>query len=286
MTDPMTTPLVMTDPGRKPPVTTDSVKRPPMRPSPVSTPLGAKPVFLARDPRFLIAGFALVALSAFVVQDTQGLLVVLLYVLVLHRLAGLSLRYAGRTSANVASFIVLVVAINAVLVKGEPFSASIPFVSREGLGSGVRAAVRILVLYAGLRVFLAVAPAEEIARGISSFLAPFSKKLARRAAMYGFLTAGFIPLFIDETRRITVAQKFRGGGLDGGFLGKLRGVRLLLVPLVLSAIHRSAELAAVVELRRIRSTIGGILVLEKVTRRDYLFLAATVTVVATAQFLF
>jgi energy-coupling factor transport system permease protein len=246
----------------------------------------AERVFLARDPRFLMVGFALVALSAFVISDTRGLLVVLLYLAALHRLDRLPVRWPGRTAGSLALFIVIVVAINAVLVEGEPLAPRIPFVSREGTASGVRASVRILVLYMGLHIFLAVAPAEEIARGISALIAPFSKALARRAAMYAFLTAGFIPLFTDEARRISVAQEFRGGGLDGGFFKRLRGVRLLLVPLILSAIHRSAELAAVVELRRIRSTIGGILVLERVTRRDCVFVIATTLVVAAARFVF
>ena len=251
----------------------------------MTTQPAGRTIFLARDPRFLIAGFALIALAAFMVTDTRGLLVVLLYVAVLHSLAGLSVRSSGRAAASLAFFIVLVVAINAVLVKGEPLVAAIPFVSRVGVESGVLAAVRVLVLYAGLRVFLAVAPAEEIARGISAFVAPWSTDLARRAAMYGFLTAGFVPLFMDETRRITVAQKFRGGGLDGGFFKKVRGVRLLFVPLILSAIHRSGELAAVVELRGIERTIGGILVLERATARDYAFIATTAAVVAAARFL-
>jgi len=82
-----------------------------------------------------------------------------------------------------------------------------------------------------------------------------------------------------------VAQKFRGGGLDGGFFKKVRGVRLLFVPLILSAIHRSGELAAVVELRGIERTIGGILVLERATARDYAFIATTAAVVAAARFL-
>ena len=243
-------------------------------------------VFLARDPRFLIAGFALIAFSAFVIPDTRGLLVVFLYVLALHRLAGLSLKSLVKAAKGLAFFIVLVVAINAVLVEGQPLNPSVPFVSREGIASGIHASARVLVLCLGMLVFLAITPAEEIAKGISALLAPLSKNLTRRAAMYGFLSAGFVPLFADETRRITVAQKFRGGGLDGGLFKKLKGVRLLLVPLVLSAVHRSAQLAMIVELRRIRSTIGGILVLEKVSRRDYIFVITTAVILAAARLFF
>jgi energy-coupling factor transport system permease protein len=251
-----------------------------------TTPPGERTVFLARDPRFLMAGFALIAFFAFVIRDTRGLLIVLLYLTALHRFAGLPMKCRARTAGQLACFIVLVVATNAVLVEGQPLSPSIPFVSREGVASGLRASVRILVLYLGVRVFLAVTPAEEIAKGISALLAPFSKSLARGAAMYGFLSVGFMPLFTDEARRITVAQRFRGGGLDGGLFKRIRGVRLLLVPLILSAVHRSAELAAAVELRRIHSTIEGILVLDKISKRDYIFVITTAVVVAAARIFF
>jgi energy-coupling factor transporter transmembrane protein EcfT len=251
-----------------------------------TSPRSKESAFLAGDPRFLMAGFALIALAAFVITDTRGLLVVLVYVLALHRLAGIPSRSLVKAARSVALFVVLVVAINAVLVEGRPLNPSIPFVSREGIASGIHASVRVLVLYFGMVVFLAVASAEDMAKGISALVAPISKDLARRAAMYGFLSFGFLPLFADETRRITVAQKFRGGGLEGGLFKKLKGVRLLIVPLVLSAIHRSAELAMIVELRRIRSTIDGILVLEKTSQKDYVYLVTTVVVLTAAWITF
>jgi energy-coupling factor transport system permease protein len=242
--------------------------------------------FLARDPRFLMAGFALIAVSSFVIPHTRGLVVVLLYTLVLHRAANLPLASLLKTGRNLALFIGLIVVINGLLVEGRPLAPSFPFISREGLSSGIHASVRLLVLVIGAAVFFAATPAEEIAKGISALFAPVSKDFARRVAMYAFLSAGFLPLFADEIRRITVAQGFRGGGFGGGPFRKLRGVRLLIVPLILSAIHRSGELAIAVEVRRIRAAIGGILVLEKISRKDYLFLVATTVVVAAAGLVF
>jgi energy-coupling factor transport system permease protein len=233
-----------------------------------------------------MAGFALIAVSSFVISNTWGLVVVLLYTLVLHRAANLPLASLLKTGRNLALFVGLIVVINGLLVEGRPLAPSVPFISREGVTSGIHASVRVLVLVIGAAVFFAVTPAEEIAKGISALVAPVSRDSARRVAMYAFLSAGFLPLFADEIRRITVAQEFRGGGFGGGLLRRIRGVRLLIVPLVLSAIHRSAELAMAVEVRRIRTAIGGILVLEKISRKDYLFLVTTVVIVVTAWLVF
>lgn len=243
-------------------------------------------VFFARDPRFLMTGFALIAVSAFAVPRTWGLVVVLSYTLLLHRAAGLSFASLARTFARIAPFIALIVVVNALLVEGERLLPALPFISREGVMSGIHAGVRVLVLVVGAVVFFAASPAEEIAKGVAALISPFSKDLSRRAAMYAFLSAGFIPLFADEIRRITVAQEFRGGGFEGGLAQRLKGARLLVVPLILSAVHRSAGLAAAVEIRQIRSTIAGILVLEQARRKDYLFLAGTAAVVAAAWIVF
>ena len=242
--------------------------------------------FLARDPRCLMAGFALIAVSSFVIPNTWGLGVVLLYTLVLHRAANLPLASLLKTGRSLALFVGLIIVINGLLVEGRPLAPSVPFISREGVTSGIHASVRVLVLVIGAAVFFAVTPAEEIATGVSALFAPVSKNFARRVAMYAFLSAGFLPLFADEIRRITVAQEFRGGGFCGGLFRKLRGTRLLIVPLILSAVHRSAELATAVEVRRIREAIGGILVLEKISRKDYLFLVATTVVVVAAWLVF
>ncbi len=245
-----------------------------------------KSAFIARDPRFLMAGFALVALAAFAVPTTRGLVLVLVYTIALHRAAGLSFASFAKTIARAAPFAALIVVVNALLVEGEPLAASLPFVSREGVTSGVHASARVFVLVVGGVAFFAAASAEEIAKGVAALISPFSKDASRRAAMYAFLSAGFVPLFSEEIRRITIAQTFRGGGFEGGIAQRLKTARLLVVPLVVSAVRRSADLAAAVEIRGIRSTIGGMLALEKTGWRDYVFLAGAVLVVTAARLVF
>ncbi len=242
--------------------------------------------FIARDPRVLIAVFAAIIVSTFVIGAVSGLGVVAAYVILLYGLAGLPLRGLLGHAKTLGVFLVIVLATNGLLVHGEPLFPSVPWVTREGVTSGVHAGVRVVVLYLGTAVFLAVAPAEEVAKGIAAMLEPFSGDLARRTAMYAFLSIGFLPLFADEIRRVSIAQEFRGGGFGGGLLKKLRGVRLLVVPLLLSAVHRSSQLALAVEVRRIKRNFAGVLVLEKIAWMDYLFLATSAAVIVAAWRLF
>lgn len=246
------------------------------------SPRSGRRVFLANDPRFLITAFALILMSVFVFAHTNGLLCVLVYVLVLHRLAGLSVKTLTSGAKNMAFFVLFIIAINSVLNSGEPLIGAVPFISREGLAMGVHQSVRVLVLYFTTVVFLGVASPEDIARGLSAFLKPFSPNGARRVALYGFLSIGFLPVFADEVQRIRIAQGFRGGGMEGSLMRRLAGVRLLLVPVFLSAVQRSGHLAVAVELRDIKTTIGGILVLETPSQKDYVFVVVTAVILVAA----
>ncbi|UCG51484.1 MAG: energy-coupling factor transporter transmembrane protein EcfT [Candidatus Latescibacterota bacterium] len=239
-------------------------------------------IFVARDPRFLILAFCLIVIFTFIIPDVMGLVMTLLYVVVLHRAVGLSLGTLAKNAKNISGFVLLIIVVNAALVRGEPLTSLVPFLSKEGVYGGVFYSIRLLVLYFAVTVFLATTSPEGIASGLAALIRPFSARLAHRAAFFGFLSIGYLPLFAGEISRIQTAQRFRGGGLDGGPIRKLNGARLLLVPLFLSAIHRSAQLAMVVELRKIKSTIIPLLRLERASRNDYGFVLLTLVVLIIA----
>ena len=237
---------------------------------------------VAEDPRLLIILFGVLIVFTFVVPTTGGLAVLLAYVFALHILSGAPIGSLVRTARNIAFFILLVIGINAYLVEGTSLPPPLDFFSIEGFVAGVYYSLRVLVLYFAVTVFLSLTTQEALARGLSSLLTPVSKKLARRVALYGFLALGFLPLFVDELERIRVAQRFRGGGLKGGLIQKIVGTRLLLVPLLLSAIHRSGQLAAAVEVRGIKRSIGRLLTAPNPTAKDFVFSGVTFVVLIAA----
>ena len=122
----------------------------------------------------------------------------------------------------------------------------------------------------------------EFARGIHTVIRPVSANLANQVAFYGFLILSFLPLFADEFERIRVAQSFRGAEFKGVFLRRVFAVRLLVVPLVLSAIHRSEQVAAVVQLRGVRDRIGIGIGSNRPAVLDFVFLFVTGAVIYLA----
>lgn len=236
----------------------------------------------ASDPRFLIVGFGLVVTTSFLIPHTAGLFLLLAYVVGLARAAGLGADALVGTARALAPLVLLVVLVNGYFVGGEPLPSPIAFLSRQGIDDGFYYAARVVLLVTAMRALLAALSPEAMARAVASMLGVASKGLGRRGAMYGFLALGFLPLLAGEIERIRVAQRFRGGGLDGPFHRRLMGARLLLVPLIVSVIHRSGQIAVAVETRRIRETIVPLLAIDPPARRDFLFIAITIGVIVVA----
>jgi energy-coupling factor transporter transmembrane protein EcfT len=79
----------------------------------------------------------------------------------------------------------------------------------------------------------------------------------------------------DEIGRVRVAQSFRSGELKGGMLHRAGSVRAWLIPVLLSAVRRSGQLALAVELRDIRSRLVATMPPPRMRALDALWLLAT-----------
>lgn len=81
-----------------------------------------------------------------------------------------------------------------------------------------------------------------------SFLKPI-RFPAHEIAMTISIALRFIPTILDETNRIMKAQSSRGVDFTHGILKRVRAIVSLIIPLFVSAIERSEELANAMEAR-------------------------------------
>ncbi|HET6347897.1 MAG TPA: energy-coupling factor transporter transmembrane component T, partial [Candidatus Krumholzibacteria bacterium] len=129
------------------------------------------------------------------------------------------------------------------------------------------------------------APPESLACGVHSMMRRVAPRLADRVAFFVFLSMGFVPLFTDEIHRVRVAQSFRGGDMKGSMLRRAGSVRTWLVPVLMSAVRRSHELALAVELRHIRDRLVPSLPAPRMRASDVVHLVAvTAAVVAASRY--
>ena len=87
---------------------------------------------------------------------------------------------------------------------------------------------------------------------IFSFLKPFSKLglPTYELAMMMSIAIRFIPTLIEETDKISMAQKARGADFESGSLiNRVKALAPMLVPLFISAFRRADDLAVAMECR-------------------------------------
>jgi len=179
---------------------------------------------------------------------------------------------------RLAPFLALVLVLNLVFPGGRSLVEAL-------LRAGVYMA-RILAMYLATVSFVSSTAPEDGARAVAAVLRPFGSRLSSSAAFYSFLALGLFPLMRDETARVARVQRFRGGGLGGGLLGKALGARTILVPLFLSTLRRSAQLAVATSLKGVRDKMTFEVHLENPPAWDYLWLAGALAVAALVPLVF
>jgi energy-coupling factor transporter transmembrane protein EcfT len=194
-------------------------------------------------------------------------------------------RATARSLLRVLPFALLIIVLNAVLVPGDALLtvAGRRVISREGLEDGIFFALRLVVMLMAVAAFLGTASPESMARAAHDVVRRVSSRAASQVALFVFMSMGFVPLVAEEFHRIRVAQSFRGGDFSGGIRRRAETARAWLVPLLVSTIHRSGQLAMAVELRDIRSRLPHTIEAPRVAVADAALAVGAVAVIVLAS---
>jgi len=237
---------------------------------------------LTFDPRATIVAFSAVILACVAPGvSAAGLWTITLFAVGIMMSAGASSRTIVMRGRRIVPFVLIIVVFNTIVVRGTSlFSISgITILSYEGFESGVYFASRLIAMYIALTALLFTTPPEKFARGIFGLLRPFSPSIAQSAAFYGFMSMSFVPVFAREFERIRIAQSFRGVDLRRGIMSRVHSVRAILVPLIISAIHKSEQLAITVEVRGLRAHFGRTISSDQMRATDYMLIIAAAFVI-------
>lgn len=123
-----------------------------------------------------------------------------------------------------------------------------------GIYRSVFMALRILLFIFISSVLTYTTTPNDLTDAIESLLSPLKfiglKTAVHTLAMMMTITLRFIPTLIEEAEKIMNAQKARGADLEsGGLTKRVKALIPILVPLLISAVRRSYELAAAMECR-------------------------------------
>lgn len=125
-------------------------------------------------------------------------------------------------------------------------------ITTGSLQTAVFMIVRIIALIVGTSLLTYTTSPIALTDAIERILSPLKKiKLpVHEVAMMMTIALRFIPTLVEETDKITMAQKARGADMESGsILKRAKALVPILIPLFVSAFRRAEELAMAMECR-------------------------------------
>jgi energy-coupling factor transport system permease protein len=153
-------------------------------------------------------------------------------------------------------------------------------VTAKNLENAVAMTLRFIVLVESFSVFFLTTSPDHLGLALEQTHVPYE-------LVFAFTTAvRFVPVLAEEAETIMDAQKARGLELErGNFLKRIRNYIPILIPLIVSSIRRSLELAEAMESRAWGATKKRTnLYRLKMHKGDVILIVITSAILATAIF--
>jgi len=153
-------------------------------------------------------------------------------------------------------------------------------VTPENVEGATALTLRFVVLVESFSVFFLTTSPDHLGLALEQTRVPYE-------FVFAFTTAvRFVPVLADEAQTIMDAQKARGLELErGNFLKRIRNYIPILIPLIVSAIRRSLELAEAMESRAWGATKNRTnLYVLRMHKGDFILIILTIVILVAAVY--
>lgn len=207
------------------------------------------------DPRVKLLMMIAYVVLIFFIKSYIGYLLFALFVVVASAIAKIPFKSLLKSIKAVMFLVIFISLINIFFYSGEGeplWSWWILSVYIDGLVFSSKMALRLILLVLGPAILTYTTTPMELTNAIESLLSPLKlvKFPVHDLAVIMSIALRMIPTLMEETERITLAQKARGADLDtGNLFQKIKAMVPILVPLFVCAFRRADELALALESR-------------------------------------
>ncbi len=225
------------------------------------------------DPRIKFVYVCAIFVVAIIFWELLPLIILFLMQIPFVLLAGVKRQWLR--SLRGAAFLATIIFLTNFVVA---FIGAGYIVTAKNLESAVAMTMRFIVLVESFSIFFLTTSPDHLGLALEQTHIPYE-------FCFAFTTAvRFVPVLAEEAQTIMDAQKARGLELErGNFLKRIRNYIPILIPLIVSAIRRSLELAEAMESRAWGATKNRTnLYVLKMHRGDLILIAITVGILATA----
>jgi len=206
------------------------------------------------DPRMKLVMIILYIVTIFFVVDYTMYGALLVFVLAIALVSKVPIRILLRTVRTIIILVLITSVINLFFTKGEELWVSWKFIKiyREGVERAIKLALRLILLLLFPSLLTLTTTPMELTDAIESLLSPLKliKVPVHAIALIMSIALRMIPILMEETNKIILAQKARGADFDtGGALKKAKAMIPVLIPLFVGAFRRADELALAMDAR-------------------------------------
>ena len=212
------------------------------------------------DPRVKLIATIVFIISLFLVDNFWGYLTAGLFLAFSIRLSHVPFKFMVRGMKAILFLLIFTVIFNLFLTPGQPLVSIWRLtITREGLETAVKMAIRLSFLIIGSSVMTLTTTPNNLTDGMESLMKPLRRLHVpvHEIAMMMSIALRFIPILLEETDKIMKAQMARGADFESGnLIQKAKSLVPLLVPLFISAFRRASDLAMAMEARCYRGGEG------------------------------
>ena len=206
------------------------------------------------DPRVKIVASVVFMLSLFFDKNPVLFTLAVLTLGIYIHLSEVPIRYILRGTKSLMMIIVLTGAINLFTVKGVPVLAEFGIlkITKNGVEAAIYTTLRLILIIIGSSMMTYTTTPNALTNALEKMLA-WMKKLGvpvHEFAMVMAIALRFVPVLVDELDKIMKAQKARGVDFDeGNFIKRIEKILPILIPLIVSAMKKSEDLALAMDAR-------------------------------------
>ena len=190
----------------------------------------------------------------FIADDITGLGVGVAFTFLTFIISRIPLKMMWKSVRAILIIIIITALLNLFFVHtGEPyFEWKFIKITDKGVETAVFMVVRIVCLIVGSSLLTYTTSPIDLTDAIERLLSPLKKIKVpvHELAMMMTIALRFIPTLIEETDKITAAQKARGADMEtGSIFKKAKALIPILIPLFVSSFRHAEELALAMECR-------------------------------------
>ena len=205
------------------------------------------------DPRVKLFGTMVLIILLFNIHNIIGYCLFTVIMALIIKASKVPFKKMLKGVKGILFILVFSAVFNVFLTKGEVVAEFWIFtITKEGLIKGGYMAVRLVYLVICTSIMTLTTTPNDLADGLEKSFG-FLKVIkfpVHEIAMIMSLALRFIPTLMEETDKITKAQKARGADFDtGNLLQRAKSLIPILIPLFISSIRRALDLATAMEAR-------------------------------------